>query len=187
MKTCDDLRLCENMGRNISNPLFQPRRNPGHVPCAPNHQPQQVVIAIILVPKILNTIGESPFDRISEKCRTINVGQSPNGTWNDFLEIKQQTFSSHSSSHSQISLNVGSSEVVGPTVICVGGEEDEEEEAETCNVYPVTDITQVEPYFDLQCFLLDLSRADCSGHPTCDTTLHRAARGKQELWIERGK
>merc|ERR550525_1542247 len=40
------------------------------------------------------------------------------------------------------SLNVGSSEVVGPTVICVGGEEEEEEEEEggeeTVPVYPVT-------------------------------------------------
>merc|ERR1712223_968385 len=36
------------------------------------------------------------------------------------------------------SLNVGSS-VVGPTVICVGGEEEEEVDHE---VYPVTDITQ---------------------------------------------
>ena len=43
-----------------------------------------------------------------------------------------------------LSLNVGSTEVVGPTVICVGGEEEEEEQAETAPVYPVTDITQVE-------------------------------------------
>merc|ERR1711990_569638 len=40
------------------------------------------------------------------------------------------------------SLNVGSTEVVGPTVICVHGEEEEEEETETAPVYPVTDITQ---------------------------------------------
>ena len=38
---------------------------------------------------------------------------------------------------------MGSTEVVGPTVICVGGEEEEDEEAETAPVYPVTDITQV--------------------------------------------
>ena len=45
---------------------------------------------------------------------------------------------------SHLSLNVGSSEVVGPTVICVGGEEEEEEEGEeTAPVYPVTDVTQV--------------------------------------------
>ena len=46
---------------------------------------------------------------------------------------------------SYLSLNVGSSEVVGPTVICVGGEEEEEEEEgeETAPVYPVTDVTQV--------------------------------------------
>jgi len=37
------------------------------------------------------------------------------------------------------SLNVGSSEVVGPTVICVGGEEEEDVDGP---VYPVTDITQ---------------------------------------------
>ena len=73
---------------------------------------------------------------------------------------------------------MGSSEVVGPTVICVGGEEEEDEEAETTNVYPVTDITQVEPSFDLRHFLTDSSCADCSGHPPCNTTLHRAARGK---------
>ena len=36
---------------------------------------------------------------------------------------------------------MGSSEVVGPTVICVGGEEEEDVDGP---VYPVTDITQVE-------------------------------------------
>ena len=105
-----------------------------------------------------------------------------------FLEIKQYTFSSHSSSNSILSLNVGSSEVVGPTVICVGGEEEEDEEAETGNVYPVTDITQVDSSFDLQPVFDGSSFcADCSGHPTCDATLHRAARGEQNLWIEGGK
>ena len=47
----------------------------------------------------------------------------------------------------QFSLNVGSTEVVGPTVICVGGEEEEDEEAETAPVYPVTDITQVHTFW----------------------------------------
>ena len=93
---------------------------------------------------------------------------------------------------------MGSTEVVGPTVICVGGEEEEDEEAETAPVYPVTDITQVHTFFTLltlltlfdTCngFLINSSPvADCSGHPPCDTTLHRAARGGENLWREGGK
>ena len=109
------------------------------------------------------------FDRISHKYDRINGDKSPN----DFLNIKQNTFSLHSSSYPLLSLNVGSSEVVGPTVICVGGEEEEDEEAETPNVYPVTDITQVDSSFDLQPFFDGSSFcADCSGHPPCDATLH---------------
>ena len=41
--------------------------------------------------------------------------------------------------------------------------------------------------FWLAMFLIGSFCADCSGHPTCDTTLHRAARGEQKLWIEGGK
>ena len=59
--------------------------------------------------------------------------------------LRSSTLQPHPPIPTILSLNVGSTEVVGPTVICVGGEEEEEEEqAETAPVYPVTDITQVE-------------------------------------------